>query len=315
MKNYSLKKLKSIAHFLKVSGRFNFQNFNLDLFMDFLLEDPQISIIINNILVKYPKMESIAKQAIKKANDRPRFDTFERWVAYCIAYIKAADVNQGNKVINNFIIDTGAREDDEGLSPKMQFYNDCVEPVLIYIELQIKHTLNSILILQRYKTLCEWYARDEVLGYKNEPQITKNHLSKFLFDQGFTHSLSETTVPSGRIDNFALNLGIKKEELSNLPDTIVVEGKIFKDGGGLRPIQEVKNQVEKRIKELNFKEGYCVIYNKSNHYIEIENRTDNISGTPFLLIENKRIFFIIINLGELFFQSTKIINTETFNIK
>lgn len=316
MDNPSLTKLRSIAHFLKVSSKYNFQNYNLSLFMDFLLQDPQISIIINNLLVKNPKMESIAKEAFEGKDVHPRFDTFEKWVAYCVAYIKVAEVNQGDKVIDKFIIQTGIKEDDEGLSPKLQFYNDCIEPILIYIELQIKHSLDVVYILQRYKTLCEWYDKEEILQYSSEPEITKNHLSRFLFDQGFTYSLSETIVPSGRIDNFALNLGISKEELSNLPEAIVIEGKIFKEGDNITPIQNVKNQVEKRIQELNFQEGYCVVYNKSNQNIEIENRESNISGIPFLLTEKgKHIFFIIINLGELFYKSTETIDVQSFKLK
>lgn len=315
MENPSLKKLQSIAHFLKVSSRYNFQNYNLSLFLDFLQQDPQISVIINNLLVTYPKMTNFAKDAFSKDDERPRFDTFERWVAFCVAYIQEAGVNQGSKVIDKFIIQTGLKNDDEGYSPKLLFYNDCIEPILIYIELQIKHSLNAIHILQRYKTLCEWYDREKILNYKDEPAITKNHLSRFLFDQGYTYSLTETTVPSGRIDNFALKLGLSKEELSILPDAIVVEAKRYRKNNYSVPIQDVKDQLEKRINELNFQEGYCVIYNETNQALEISNSEDHLSGIPFLLTKNnKRIFFVIIDLGELFHKSTETIKVFPFEI-
>lgn len=308
MENQSLIKLKSIATFLKISNRTYFQNWNLGLFVNFLKTDPEISIIINNLLNKYPNfqkelLEKIPSQHVNQLLPVFNINTFEGWVAFCVSYIDTIIKKniKSDDVIKKFTINI---RDPEYQEEKINFYNDCIEPILIYTELQIKHSLNSIYILHRYKTLCEWYDKDELTD-KSEVDITKNHLSKFLFDQGFTHSLSETVVPSGRIDNFALNLGIKKEELGNLPDAIAIEGKILKDGDGKRPIQEVKNQIEKRINELNFQEGFCVVYNKSTKYINIKNNQGNINGIQYIVTtSNKRIFFLIIDLNEKFYNKS-----------
>jgi len=309
-KNNSLTKLKSIAHFLKVSGRYNFQNYNLSLFIKFLEEDSEISTIINNLLSKYPELKNYAKNAIEKENDRPRFDGFERWVAFCIFYIQEASVNRGNSVIERFIVDTYDKKDDDGVSPKLQFYNDCIEPIIIYLELQIKQKLNAIYILQRYKVLCEWYEREDLFK-KCEVNITKKHLAKYLFDQGFTYSLFETTVPSGRIDNFAFN---QKKGFGNLPDAIIVEAKIFK-GNNRDDILKVKNQLLKRIKEFSFSEGFCVIFNKSKKKIILNGTDGMIQDFSFLIENNKHIYFIVINLNEIFYDSTYEIKTIEVRLK
>lgn len=306
----SIDKLKSIAHFLKVSGKSNFQNYNLSIFLDFLKKDPEISIIINNLLEKYSELKKDAKEAIETGK-KPRCDSFERWVAFCVFYIEVADVNQGNKVINNFIVNTGVSEDNEGYSPKIQFYNDCIEPIIIYIELQIKHSLNAFRIFERYKVLCEWYDRKNLFK-RNEVDITKNHLSKFLFEQGFTYCLSETNVPSGRIDNFAVNLSLKMEELANLPDIVVAEGKIF---NRQQKIIDVKNQVQKRIKELNLTEGHSVIFNKTQKEIKIFDSEGSINSFHYINLGNKKIYFIIINLNEVFYKSKSKIKETPINVK
>lgn len=308
----SLDKLKSIAHFLKVSGRFNFQNYNLPIFLDFLKKDPEIGVIINNLLNKYPGIKKYAKEAITNENAKPKFDSFERWVAFCIFYIEELGPNQGDRVISHFIINAYQKEDNEGYSPKMQFYNDCIEPIIIYIELQIKHSLNALIIFGRYKVLCEWYDRESIFKLK-EVDITKNHLSKFLFNQGFTYCLSETNVPSGRIDNFAVNLGLKTEELVCLPDIVVAEGKIF--DGKKRDIMDVGIQVQKRIDELNLTEGYCVVFNKTEKQIRISDSEGSINGFNYVNLKNKRLYFIIINLDEIFYESKSKIEEMSVNVK
>ena len=317
MENQSLTKLKSLAHFLKISNRIHYQNFNLFLFINFLNTNSEISIILNSLMLKFPKLKESfqkykgSKHVIELDNDlRKGITEFEEWVAYCFLYInRLTELKiRGNLVVDNFISNcSDVKQDNE---KKLQFYNDCIEPILIYVELQIKHSLNSINILRRYKILCEWYDRQNLIK-KDELNITKNHLSKYLFDQGFTYSLAEVNVGSGRIDN----LGINAEQLSNLPEAIVIEGKILDGKNDKSKLQNVKDQVEKRINELNFKEGFCVVYNKSENIISIKNLVDNLQGFPFLLSNNRRIFFVFINLNEIFYESKSTLKNKLIEIK
>lgn len=307
--NQSLVKLRSIARFLKLSGRFYFQNYNLKLFLQFLEADPEIAIIINSLIDKYPELQDKFNEhpgdiGLQHANlnvTRSSIDTFDKHVAFCISYLrKAVILLYGNSVVDCFIQSTGRQEDRE-LPPKEQFYNDCIEPILIYLELQINRSANALYTLKRYKVLCEWFDRQTLLN-KQEIEITRNHLSKYLFDCGFTYSLSETMVPSGRIDNFAINFGLSdKTELANLPNAIIAEAKIFRTR---RSIQEVFNQVDRRMRDLGFHEGYCVIINKTNQKIVFSEMSGDVDGIFYKTVQSSKIYFLVINLHDNFYEST-----------
>lgn len=309
--NQSLSKLKSIARFLQISGKFYFINYNLKLFYDFVTKDSEIGTIIQKLLSKYPQYKDDAtsilthpSKQLSEYRSEGKIHSFEEFVAFCLYYVKTATEQAGgNPVFDKVIPAYDGSGYDKERKDVAQFFNDIIEPILIYVELQIKQTLNTLYILQRYKILCEWYEREKIRD-QNETTITKNHLSKFLFDNGFTYSLSETNVPSGRIDNFAINIGIKElKELSNLPNAIIAEGKIYEKNDSI--FNEVYNQVHKRVMELNFNEGYCIVFNKSNKNIILENVM--LSGTNSLFyrtIKDSKIYFLIVNLNEDFYSST-----------
>lgn len=318
IENQSLIRLRKIADFLKKSGRFYFQNFNISIFLKSIKEDSEIFGIINNLLSHFPDIRERIENVLRPQNPssvgeiRRDITNFEEWVAFCFFYLQES-VRNGNAIIDNFRVDTSQKKDDEGLSPKLQFYNDCIEPIIIYLELQLTQRLNAIHILQRYKVLCEWYDREE-LKVKKETEITKKHLSKFLFDQGFTYSLSETTVPSGKIDNFVLDLGLKdKTELNKLPEAIIIEGKIFK--GKRQSIFDVKQQLSKRLQDLFFNDGYCVVYNKSKTKIVLGNINGSINGFYYLSEGDRRIYFIIVNLNDEFYKSKSDIKERRIDFK
>ncbi|HUV46782.1 MAG TPA: hypothetical protein VMW29_01475 [Candidatus Bathyarchaeia archaeon] len=316
-KSRSLKKLSSISRFLKLSGKYYFQNYNLKLFYDFVQNDSEIGAIIQRLLLKYPQYQIEAETVINNPSQNiqgyrgeGKIPSFEAWVAFCLFYVQAATKsNAGSKVLEKFV---GRRTTGDNISEEQkiatQFFNDCIEPILIYIELQIQQTQNTLYILQRYKILCEWYDRKKLFKAK-EPDITRNHLNRYLFDQGFTYSLSETMVPSGKIDNFALDIGFKdKHELANLPDAIIIEGKIY--NGSKNAIQKVRNQVNKRMEDLDFQEGFCIIFNKTQRQINLSvSETGGLiggytQGFYYIKEATKTTFFLVTNLDKSFVNST-----------
>lgn len=311
--NPSIAKLEYLAEFLKNSGKFYFINYNIDLFIREIEKDSLIKSVIDTLLSRHDAQKKAAEDYVDKgfieigdkrvSLNQYRLDcisSFDEWVAFCYSYAKSIGTNRGIGVITSFSVQLGDK-DETDLNQKVQFYYDCIEPIVIYIKTQINFSLNALHILRRYKVLCEWYDREKLLAPK-EPQLTRGHLDKYLFDQGFTYSLSETSVPSGRIDNFALSVGKQLTELSSLLDAIVAEGKIY--DGKKRPIIKVKEQILKRLNDLHFNEGYCVIYNKKNNWLHLQN-TQNIDGIPYIQVDNKHIYFLIINLHDDFYDSTK----------
>ena len=319
MDSLPFQKLKSVAHLLKVSGRFHFQNFNLKLFSDVLMSEPETGIIAQSLLSRYPDSTRKAREALVQTGDpvvptiRRTINSFEEWVAFCIAYIRYLEVNQGNPAIDRFIVYAG-QEDLTTIheQKKNQFYNECIEPILTYIELQIKQSLNAIYILQRYKVLCEWYERENLIE-REEVDLTKDHLSKYLFDQGFTYSLSETAVPSGRIDNLALNIGLRtREEFGALPTAIVAEAKLFT--GEQRAIIQVRDQAWRRARDLAFKEAYCVVFNKTPSRLRLLSKEGTIAGLPYIVRESLKIIVMVIDLHEAFYKSITKVREVTVDL-
>jgi len=321
MRNPALSKLEAITALLKESSVFHFSNFNWPIFLEFLDNNSELSSIVANLIGKYPEMETAVKKVIEaQIHNKPHevievrktIKDFDQLVAYCVFYLKEL---KNRNISGNHVYEYFYEQNIHGgdsIKKKDQFFVDCIETIKTYLTLQIDFSLNAVHILQRYKILCEWYERDKLFGTK-EVKMTQGHLDKYLFDQGFTYSLSETSVPSGRIDNFALNLGFHdKKELSHLPDSIVAESKIF--DGTKKDVQDVKNQALKRAMDLNFHEVYCVLFNKTDKKLNIQN-ADVTNGLYAIKESQHRILFIIVNLHEAFSQSTSTIEAVDIELK
>lgn len=286
--NQSLLKLRSIINFLELSGQFLFQNYNLKLFVKFLQADSEISIILNKLLLQHPKYQERFRQANRPDQGeinkmRNEIVSFEENVAFCFSYLESI-VNIYFQQINLAIKDFISPTNDDEIRNQM-FINECVKPILIYTELQIKSTLHAIYILKRYKVFCEWYGKDDLLVNKNEPDITRKHLARFLFDSGLTYPLVEVVVPSGKIDN-----------LTGEPYTIIAEAKIHRNGKPQSAFEKVFNQAYKRTQDLNLQEAFCIIFNKESVEIVIDGSEGNIENFFYKTKNNSRIFFQIINL-------------------
>lgn len=295
--NQSLLKLRSIKNFLQLSGNFLFQNYNLKLFVKFLEDDPEITIIINHLLSKYPKYQQRFNQSNRPDQNelnsmRNEIVSFEENVAFSLAYLKSV-VNiyfdQIHLAIKDFISPT-----NDDTVRNQWFIKECVEPILIYLELQIQTTVQAIYILKRYKAFCEWYGRDDLLRVQGEIEITKKHLARYLFDSGFTYPLVEVVVPSGRIDN-----------LTTLPYAIIAEAKIHKRGNPQSTFRDVFNQAYRRTQDLNLQEAFCIIFNKEQVEIIVENSDGFIENFFYRVKNNSRVYFLVINLYGSQIQSTQ----------
>ncbi len=304
--NQSLLRLRSITNFLKLSGNFLFQNYNLKLFVKFLEEDPEITIIMSNLLSKYPNYQQRFSQSDRPGQDelnrmRNEIVSFEDNVAFCLSYLKSVVglyFDQIHLAIKDFISPTN--EDD--LRNQM-FIKECIEPALIYLELQMQSTIHAIYILKRYKVFCEWYGKDDLLIERREVEITRKHLAKYLFDSGFTYPLVEVVVPSGRIDN-----------LVTMPYAIIAEAKIHRRSNPQAAFQSVFNQAFRRTQDLNLQEAFAIIFNKEQVDIIVDNADGFIENFFYRVKNNTRIYFLIINLYSTQIQSTQSVEQKRVDL-
>lgn len=289
IENHTIAKLNSLLNFLEISKRFLFQNYNLKIFSQFLQEDEEISLILSKLLAKYPQYETRFGETNRPNQSelnqlRGSINSFEENVAFCFSYLKNITglyFNQIHLAIIDFISPTN--NDD---LRQQTFIDECIKPIQIYIELQIKSSLQALNILKRYKVYCEWYGKEEpILNEENEPGITKKHLARFLFDSGYTYPLVEVVVPSGRVDNLTGN-----------DYSIIIEAKIHRTGNPHSTFTEVFNQAYRRTQDLNLPEAFCVIYNRDQADIIVAGH-DGTVGEFFCKTKNSaRIYFVVINL-------------------
>lgn len=308
----SIKKLDNIADLLKNARKRTFLDCFLSLFIQCIENDSSLWTTIDILLDKNIIHKNKINYYFNSKDEKNRFSeyrktikNFDEYVACCWFYLKDS-LGSGNKIFHKFFDPTDPNEKD---LPQMSFYYECINPIILYIKLHLDHFVNAISILKRYKILCEWYDQEQV-DQEEELSLTNGHLNKYLFEQGFTYSLTETNTKSGRIDNFAFSIGISKDQLKELPDVIVVEGKFFKKRRKI--FNDVFEQVRKRLNDFNLLDGYCVIYNKTNKKIIIQDRSGEVAGMSYVDIDGKKIFFIIINLGWNSLKSTE--KLEAVNI-
>lgn len=308
----AIKKLENIADFLKNSNKISFQNHALPLFVDYIENEPELWIIMSILLDKNNQHFQEINNFFAPVNNDRHFSqyrnnnikNFDGHVACCWFYLKIAlSKFRGNPIISKFIAASPYNKaDDKEELQKLSFYHECINPIILYLKLQIDHSQSAVATLKKYKILCEWYDREKIID-KKELSLTSEHLSKYLFNCGFTYSLTETNTNSGRIDNLAFSIGIDINQLRELPDIIVVEGKIFT--GLVKIFSDVFSQIKKRLNDFNLLDGYCVIYNKTNKKINIQDQSGEVGGMSYVDIDGKKIFFIVINLGVDFLNSKK----------
>lgn len=167
-----------------------------------------------------------------------------------------------------------------------QFFSSCVDPLLDYIEESVDGEGQLFIAFERYKVLCEWYDK-EALRKSEETEMTREHLTKFLFDEGYTYNLTEVVSPSGRIDNLVPS------------DAVIAEAKIF---DGQASVKKVCNQIEKRLQDFNLPTGYCVVYCKDKQK-GVPNFLDaDGSEGPFVILRSengKRIAIMVVRLFDI----------------
>lgn len=306
--------LDSMEKLLFSSSAFSYANFNLLIFQEFLTNDVQISLLLNNLTTKYPDISTAGEQLNRSGNieldgvprNLAQYRTlvnlsFEQLVCLCYSYLRNIQKNKGTAVLKPFCININGDNDSE-ISKKV-FHAECISPIITYLKKELTETSIALDVLRRYKVLCEWYESKFIFDSK-ETDITRSHLSKFLFNEGYTYNLTETNVPSGRIDNIILE--------SN--EIIVAESKIY-NGEEKKVVQSVINQTLKRLENFNIADGYSILINKSDKNLKLDGVEGSISNIEFIKNQYHRVFIIIINVNPIFKEdSTSTILDETITI-
>lgn len=253
---------------------------------DLLEKDPDFSACLKLL----PNVEEVALNKLRGTNPsesregimnalKAGYTTYEQQMSLNFMYVREASKWKNDLVVNVCIYshETFTTEKDRVCCA----IASCIDPLVGFIEYEFAKQQNLFRIFQRYQVLCEWYDRDSLVNQR-ETVLTQQHLSRFLFSEGYTFVFSELNVPSGRADIY-----IHEER-------VVAEAKLF---DGAVSIKQVFNQAEKRVHELSLPIGYCVVFCKEKKIPIFEDADVSDGEFTYFNIQNGRcIVFIVIRL-------------------
>jgi len=166
-------------------------------------------------------------------------------------------------------------------------------PFAEYLDEQLEDQRVILFLLRRYKHRCEWFQRRELFVPCNlDLQLGEKELSKLLYrylhDQGLDFSI-EPASASGRADLVSAQTG---------DDPLIADVKVFnpKKGQGKSYIVKGFNQIYTYTLDYNQPFGYLIIFKTCEEDLKLP-LPHQEQSTPFLVHNNKTVFFVTIDIA------------------
>lgn len=181
-------------------------------------------------------------------------------------------------------------------------FNDMIEnvieefitPIIYYFHDSLDKSNSITYLLEKYKKRTEWFKKESLFkSYKEATGISEDifedDLREFLFDQGIDYPFSTPKSTSGRSDIVG-NI--------DTSDPLICEIKIYDSEKGYKKNRIINGftQIVQYTNDYNKNEGYLVIYNLDDAEINFEIESDNQFFPTSFIFNNKRYYFIVINL-------------------
>jgi len=290
--DYQIEELKSWLNILKGQRNFLFTNIGIKQFWYVMNQYPDFAEMLEILTSDEDVFQAVNKSFGQNSPHNHIIPFFKenqdphKYYSLCacvMKYIGECSQSKGNLVYSSTLDAINSEDQKNDFEPaKLFFINGYIAPLVDYL---IRHrvlTDQRVNLLKRYRLLCTKFDRERLLDVE-EVVLTKEHMSRFLFDQGIDNVLWETNVPKGRIDVF------------NESNSIVIEGKIFK-GDNLFDQKQAISQAFSRLEFFKFGSAFVVIYNKSKKGIEIDQCDGYTLDEPYWNLGGKKIYIIVINL-------------------
>lgn len=172
------------------------------------------------------------------------------------------------------------------------FIDNFVEPLFEYIDEQLDDQNMLLSLLIKYKNITEWFEREKLRNlWKNDTSKGEEKLAldlyKFLYSQGLEFHV-EPKSSVGRIDLISEQSGDER---------LLVDAKVFNRNkchiiGGF-------NQIYTYALNYNQAYGCLVVYNVTEQPLAFDFKSPDDRNYSHLFFNNKSIFAIIIDIGDL----------------
>jgi hypothetical protein len=286
-------------------------NATLRRFWNYLKNDQNFSPILANIL-----------------NDDATKQNFENWINNNGGY-ETSTFEEHARFSAQFLEYIYKEESSvHSLSSKLEIngnYQDLVDhvteefvtPVYEYLDESLDSNVAFLSILQRYKQKVEMFTKEELVekianyientedkSKRVEEKILMPNLYEYLHDQGL-NIYKEVQTTTGHVD--FINDATSKHPFAS-------DGKIFDNKNkNLEYLKTGLNQVSTYCDELGRNIGYFIIFNTSNHHVELTGIKNDISF-PYILKNGKTIFLTIIHLDQGTKSASKITEKSIFKL-
>ncbi|MFY0683493.1 MAG: hypothetical protein JXR20_03010 [Balneola sp.] len=171
---------------------------------------------------------------------------------------------------------------------------ELITPIIYFFHDELDKSNSITYLLEKYKKRTEWFKKESLFdSYKKttgtSEDIFEDDLREFLFDQGIDYPFSTPKSSSGRSDIVG-NI--------DTSDPLICEIKIYDSEKGYRKNRIIDGftQIVQYTNDYNKNEGYLVIYNLDEVEINFEIESDNQFFPTSFIFNNKRYYFIVINL-------------------
>lgn len=230
------------------------------------------------------------------------------WAAICgLAKLQSARGDKPNyavSALNDFFSGSSSLSEwqdrvDQFPDSIQGFRSSCVEKLFGFLSEKIESQSCVYSILLRYKQRSEWFHRKRLQeiadggwqGQKKGERALAMDLQSYLLDQGAAFWV-EPTSDSGEVD-----LILKSNEHVYIPADAKYIFQKDSESAVVKQIAAGFNQVSRYCRDYGVLSGYLIVFNRSLKKLQLEIEIEN--GLPFLEIENKKIYYIAVNIADL----------------
>ena len=170
------------------------------------------------------------------------------------------------------------------------FKDTFVEPLYEYLDEQLDDQRALLSLLRRYKHRCEWFRRNALFSLwvsetaRGERTLAYD-LYEYLHDQGIDFTI-EPTSASGKPDLISAQIGSEK---------LIADAKVYKEGTPKAYLAAGFHQIYQYTLDYDQPFGYLIIYKTCEDDLKFP-MADQEQSIPFLVHNNKTIFFIVIDI-------------------
>jgi len=263
-------------------------------FRNNLSANKQLTGIMAESVSQYP----LTREAYDALGDYFRMDDMSfqneaHHAAFCLQFIDHTNEQEGGSYdLHNLNMFMSSQFSDT----RENVIEQLISPIIYYLHDRLDSSNSTVYLLEKYKRRTEWFTCAELTAKyrgatKGYEDILETDLRQFLFDQGIDYPFSTPKSPSGRGDVIGA---------IDTADPIVIEIKIIdaQKSYGKQRLLSGLSQAIKYCNDYNKDVGYVVIYNFDAAEINFVMTEPTKMFPPMLVFNNKRFFFVTINMNQ-----------------